>query len=85
MLWTLHSRGCGRDHKRPACGSRHAGYYRRLRTIRPGCIGFFMGICLSPPVTVDELNIAGINTLKSENDPPVGPYPDCPITFAVIA
>src|SRR5260370_13140936 len=61
--------------------SRHA-----LRTIRPGCAGFFIGMPLSSCfalVVVDQFNVKRIGTFEPKNNTPVCPHGYRPETLPV--
>jgi len=61
-----------------ANGSRHA-----LRTIRPGCAGFFIGMVVAVLVVVNQFNVKRIRAIKTENNAPVRPHRNRPKTLQV--
>src|ERR1035437_6274089 len=58
----------------PAVTDRPSGSRHALRTMCPGCAGFFIGMSFSPSVVIDQFNVKCGGFFKTKHDAPVGPH-----------
>src|SRR5208283_1494750 len=67
----------------PAVTDRPKGSRQSCRTTRPGWTGFFMGMSFLLLVVVDQFNVKGVSSFKTENNAPVGAYRHRPQPFQI--